>query len=132
MSSQVPYTGVPSVQDFDATPSVSSNIPMDAFGAGVANAVGHIGRAVEGAGNKSGLVLRRCSSLMSRRMLMRQSPEFTMTQAKKFAISQCLAKPLLMALIPYIEDLEKSRVEIGQNLSSHTHKDCTFNPRIKN
>ena len=32
MSSQVPYTGVPSVQpSFDATPSVSSNIPMDAF-----------------------------------------------------------------------------------------------------
>ena len=53
MSSQVPYTGVPSVQpSFDATPSVSSNIPVDAFGAGVANAVGHIGKAVAGAGNE--------------------------------------------------------------------------------
>lgn len=120
MSSQVPYTGVPSVQpSFDATPSVSSNIPMDAFGAGVANAVGHIGRAVEGAGNEIWARATAMQQLNEQANADEAISKFTMTQAKKFAdFTMLKGKQAVDGLNPYLEDLEKSRVEIGQNLSS--------------
>ena len=86
MSSQVPYTGVPSVQpSFDATPSVSSNIPVDAFGAGVANAVGHIGKAVEGAGNEIWARATAMQQLNEQANADEAISKFTITQAQKFA-----------------------------------------------
>ena len=120
MSSQVPYTGVPSVQpSFDATPSVSSNIPMDAFGAGVANAVGHIGRAVEGAGNEIWARATAMQQLNEQANADEAISKFTMTQAQKFAdFTMLKGQAAVSGLKPYLEDLEKSRVEIGQNLTS--------------
>ena len=86
MSSQVPYTGVPSVQpSFDATPSVSSNIPMDAFGAGVANAVGHIGRAVEGAGNELWARATDMQQLNEQANAANAVAEFTTVMGEKYA-----------------------------------------------
>lgn len=120
MASNVPYTGVPTVQpSFDATPSMSSNIPMDAFGAGVAGAVGHLGRAVEGAG----------SELYSRAIAMQQLneqanaanavAEFTTAQGEKYAQYSTLSgKNAVDGYKPYIEDLNATREAIGQKLSS--------------
>ena len=120
MASNVPYTGVPTVQpSFDATPSMSSNIPMDAFGAGVAGAVGHLGKAVEGAG----------SELYSRAIAMQQLneqanaanavAEFTTAQGEKYAQYSTLSgKNAVDGYKPYIEDLNATREAIGQKLSS--------------
>lgn len=120
MSSQVPYTGVPTVQpSFDATPGMQSNIPMDAFGAGVAQAVGHLGRAVEGAGNEIWARATAMQQLNEQANADEAISKFTMTQAKKFAdFTMLKGKQAVDGLNPYLEDLEKSRVEIGQNLSS--------------
>lgn len=120
MSSNVPYTGVPSVQpSFDATPSMSSNLPMAAFGTGVASAVGHIGNSLEGAGNE----------LYSRAIAMQQLneqanaanavAEFTTAQGEKFAQYSTLSgKNAVDGYKPYIDDLNSTREAIGQKLSS--------------
>ena len=120
MSSQVPYTGVPTVQpSFDATPSMQSNVPMEAFGTGVAQAVGHLGRAVEGAGNEIWARATAMQQLNEQANADEAISKFTMTQAKKFAdFTMLKGKQAVDGLNPYLEDLEKSRVEIGQNLSS--------------
>ena len=120
MSSQVPYTGVPSVQpSFDATPSVSANIPVDAFGAGVANAVGHIGKAVAGAGNEIWARATAMQQLNEQANADEAISKFTITQAQKFAdFTMLKGQAAVNGLKPHLEDLEKSRVEIGQNLSS--------------
>jgi len=120
MASNVPYTGVPTVQpSFDATPSMSSNIPMDAFGAGVAGAVGHLGKSIEGAG----------SELYSRAIAMQQLneqanaanavAEFTTAQGEKYAqYSTQSGKNAVDGYKPYIDDLNATRESIGQKLSS--------------
>jgi len=120
MASNVPYTGVPAVQpSFDATPSMSSNIPMDAFGAGVAGAVGHLGKSIEGAG----------SELYSRAIAMQQLneqanaanavAEFTTAQGEKYAqYSTQSGKNAVDGYKPYIDDLNATREAIGQKLSS--------------
>lgn len=120
MASNVPYTGVPTVQpSFDATPSMSSNLPMAAFGTGVASAVGHIGSALEGAG----------SELYSRAIAMQQLneqanaanavAEFTTAQGEKYAQYSTLSgKNAVDGYKPYIEDLNATREAIGQKLSS--------------
>ena len=120
MASNVPYTGVPTVQpSFDATPSMSSNIPMDAFGAGVAGAVGHLGKSIEGAG----------SELYSRAIAMQQLneqanaanavAEFTTAQGEKYAqYSTQSGKNAVDGYKPYIDDLNATREAIGQKLSS--------------
>ena len=120
MSSQVPYTGVPSVQpSFDATPSVSSNIPMDAFGAGVANAVGHIGRAVEGAGNEIWARATAMQQLNEQANAANAVAEFTTAMGEKYAAYSSLSgKAAVDGYKPYIEDLNSTREAIGQKLNS--------------
>ena len=120
MSSQVPYTGVPSVQpSFDATPSVSSNIPMDAFGAGVANAVGHIGRAVEGAGNEIWARATAMQQLNEQANAANAAAEFTTAMGEKYAAYSSLSgKAAVDGYKPYIEDLNSTREAIGQKLNS--------------
>ena len=120
MSSQVPYTGVPTVQpSFDATPSMSANLPVDAFGAGVANAVSHLGKAVEGAGNE----------IYSRAIAMQQIneqanaanavAEFTTAMGEKYANYTTLSgKAAVDGYKPYIDDLNTTREAIGQKLNS--------------
>jgi len=120
MSSPVPYTGVPTVQpSFDATPSMSSNLPVDAFGAGVANAVSHLGKAVEGAGNE----------IYSRAIAMQQIneqanaanavAEFTTAMGEKYANYTTLSgKAAIDGYKPYIDDLNTTREAIGQKLNS--------------
>ena len=120
MSTQVPYTGVPSVQpSFDATPSVSSNIPMDAFGAGVANAVGHIGRAVEGAGNEIWARATAMQQLNEQANAANAVAEFTTAMGEKYANYTSLSgKAAVDGYKPYIEDLNATREAIGQKLNS--------------
>ena len=120
MSSQVPYTGVPSVQpSFDATPSVSSNIPMDAFGAGVANAVGHIGKAVEGAGNEIWARATAMQQLNEQANAANAVAEFTTAMGEKYAAYSSLSgKAAVDGYKPYIEDLNATREAIGQKLNS--------------
>lgn len=120
MSSQVPYTGVPSVQpSFDATPSVSSNIPMDAFGAGVANAVGHIGKAVEGAGNEIWARATAMQQLNEQANAANAVAEFTTAMGEKYAAYSSLSgKAAVDGYKPYIEDLNSTREAIGQKLNS--------------
>lgn len=120
MASNVPYTGVPTVQpSFDATPSMSSNIPMDAFGAGVASAVGHLGKSIEGAGNE----------LYSRAIAMQQLneqanaanavAEFTTAMGEKYAQYSTLSgKAAVDGYKPYIDDLNATREAVGQKLGS--------------
>ena len=120
MSSQVPYTGVPGVQpSFDATPSVSSNIPVDAFGAGVANAVGHIGKAVEGAGNEIWARATAMQQLNEQANAANAVAEFTTAMGEKFANYTSLSgKAAVDGYKPYIDDLNATREAIGQKLSS--------------
>ena len=120
MSSQVPYTGVPSVQpSFDATPSVSSNIPMDAFGAGVANAVGHMGRAIEGAGNEIWARATAMQQLNEQANAANAVAEFTTAMGEKYAAYSSLSgKAAVDGYKPYIEDLNSTREAIGQKLNS--------------
>ena len=120
MSSQVPYTGVPSVQpSFDATPSVSSNIPMDAFGAGVANAVGHMGRAIEGAGNEIWARATAMQQLNEQANAANAVAEFTTAMGEKFANYTSLSgKAAVDGYKPYIDDLNATREAIGQKLNS--------------
>lgn len=50
---QVPYSPVPDVRPTqEATPGLRVNLPGAAFGTDVAAAIGHVGKAVEGAGNE--------------------------------------------------------------------------------
>jgi len=120
MSSQVPYTGVPSVQpSFDATPSVSSNIPVDAFGTGVAQAVGHLGRAVEGAGNEIWARATAMQQLNEQANAANAVAEFTTAQGEKFAQYSTLSgKAAVDGYKPYIDDLNATREAIGQKLNS--------------
>ena len=120
MSSQVPYTGVPSVQpSFDATPSVSSISRWMLLALALPMLSAISARLLKALGMKSGPAPPRCSSLMNKRMLMKQSQVHNNASSKSLLILQCLkGQAAVNGLKPYLEDLEKSRVEIGQNLSS--------------
>lgn len=120
MASQVPYTGVPNVQpSFDATPSMSSNLPVDAFGAGVANAVGHLGKAVEGAGNEIYARAIAMQQLNEQANAANAVAEFTTAMGEKYAAYTSLSgKAAVDGYKPYIDDLNATREAIGQKLSS--------------
>ena len=120
MSSQVPYTGVPSVQpSFDATPSMQSNVPMEAFGTGVAQAVGHLGRAVEGAGNEIWARATAMQQLNEQANAANAVAEFTTAMGEKYAAYSSLSgKAAVDGYKPYIEDLNSTREAIGQKLNS--------------
>ena len=120
MSSNVPYTGVPTVQpSFDATPSMSSNIPMDAFGAGVAGAVGHLGRAIDGAGSELYARATAMQQLNEDANAANAVADFTTKQAEKYAAYTTLkGKAAVDGFKPYLDDLNATREAIGQQLGS--------------
>lgn len=120
MSSQVPYTGVPTVQpSFDATPSMSANLPVDAFGSGVANAIGHLGKAVEGAGNEIWARATAMQQLNEQANAANAVAEFTTAMGEKYANYTTLSgKAAVDGYKPYIDDLNTTREAIGQKLNS--------------
>jgi len=92
---------------------------MDAFGAGVANAVGHIGRAVEGAGNEIWARATAMQQLNEQANAANAVAEFTTAMGEKYAAYSSLSgKAAVDGYKPYIEDLNSTREAIGQKLNS--------------
>lgn len=120
MASQVPYSGVPEVSvAATPTPQVHNDVPLAAFGGATAAATSNLGKAVEGAGNEVWARAMAMQQLQQEAEAANAVADFTTQMGEKYANYRSLeGKAAVDAYKPYIEDLNKTREDIGANLTS--------------